>query len=35
MEPIKYNRNLYVNTVAAIQKIQKSKLHREAVHWKN
>ena len=35
MEPIRYNRETYVKTVQAIQKIQKAKKERDSVHWKN
>ena len=35
MEPIRYNRELYIKTVQGIKKIQKIKQHRDSVHWKN
>ncbi len=35
MEPLRYNRDLYVKTVQGIKKIQKLKEHRDSVHWKN
>ncbi|KAM3143040.1 hypothetical protein pb186bvf_004858 [Paramecium bursaria] len=34
-EPLKYNRDLYINTIQAMKKIEKIKLRRETFFWKN
>jgi large subunit ribosomal protein L24e len=34
-EPLRYNRDLYVQTIKAIKKIDKIKLRREKAFWQN
>jgi large subunit ribosomal protein L24e len=34
-EPLKYNRDLYVQTIQAMKKIEKVKYKREKMFWKN
>lgn len=34
-EPLKYNRDLYVQTVQAMKKIDKIKQKREVLFWRN